>query len=211
MRAGAAAFLSAFFLLLAGTPAFADGIVTTASGSDIRSMDAGPIILTSDQTRLLRLDRDAANVVVNNPAHASVAIDSPRLLIVTPHAPGATSMIVLDAAGRTILQRAIIVTNARDRGYVRVRRSCGGTDSACARETYSYCPQGEGCHEVTVVPTPPTAAAEPPPPQAAQGQAQTQAAGEAPPQAFIGPDEVCPDGYSRVTAPSGEGDICAPQ
>src|SRR4051812_10313128 len=40
--------------------------------------------LTSNKDEMIRLDKDAASVIVNNPAHASIVLDSPRLLIIMP-------------------------------------------------------------------------------------------------------------------------------
>jgi len=56
-----------------------------------------------DEARLLRLDQDAAQVIVGNPSIADVAVQSARLLVVTGKSYGATNLIVLDAEGREIL------------------------------------------------------------------------------------------------------------
>lgn len=105
--------------------------------------------MTMNKTELIRLDQSAASVIVTNPAHVSVTLDNPRLLILTPHAAGVTSMIVLDAAGKTIMQRDIAVSNVKQK-YVRVRRMCTGNDASCTASSYDYCP--DGCYEVTEVP-----------------------------------------------------------
>ena len=107
-----------------------------------------PLRLTSNKNRIIRLDQDAASVIVNNPVHAVVMLDSPRLLIVMPRQPGVTSFTVLDSAGNVILHKDIIVTNVQPR-YVRIRRMCGGGDASCVPAAYFYCP--DGCYEVTPV------------------------------------------------------------
>lgn len=103
--------------------------------------------LTSNKDQIIRLDQDAASVIVNNPAHATVLLDSPRLLIIMPRDPGATSFKVLNGDGAVILQKDIIVTNAQPK-YVRIRRMCTG-GAGCVPEAYFYCP--DGCYEVTPV------------------------------------------------------------
>lgn len=107
-----------------------------------------PIRLTSNKNKLIRLETDAASVVVNNPNHASVMLDTPRLLIIVPHQPGATSFTVLDEQGETIMEKDLIITNVQPK-YVRIRRMCGDSDN-CQANSYFYCP--DGCYEVTSVP-----------------------------------------------------------
>jgi hypothetical protein len=116
------------------------GILTTP--------EENPIRLTPDKTRVLRLEEDAASVVVTNPRHAAVVLDSARLLVIMPREPGTTAFTVLDRSGRTILERNIIVTGAQQK-YIRVRKSCSGNDANCAPSSYFYCP--DGCYEVTPV------------------------------------------------------------
>lgn len=154
---------------IATTPSWADGIdgsgnntkasaATEASQQDPSavSADDGIIRLTPDNTKIVRLDQDAVSVVVANPAHASVVLDSPRLLVVMPRQPGTTSFTVLNEKGDTILERTVIVTSTAKKRYVRVRKSCDSADSACVKDSYFFCP--DGCYEVlpTVPPTSPT-------------------------------------------------------
>jgi Flp pilus assembly secretin CpaC len=56
-----------------------------------------------DEARLIRLDEDAAQIIVGNPSIADVAAQGARLLIVTGKSYGSTNLIALDSAGRTIL------------------------------------------------------------------------------------------------------------
>jgi hypothetical protein len=138
-----------------------------------------PLRLTSNKNEIIRLNQDAASVIVNNPEHATVMLDSARLLIVMPHLPGTTSFTVLNSHDEVVLQKDIIVTNVQPK-YVRVRRICSGNDAACVPAAYYYCP--DGCYEVT-----PAASGDgstPPPPAAAAANAANSAAamGGAPPQ-----------------------------
>ena len=106
------------------------------------------IHLTPDRTEVIRLQEDATSVVVTNPAHASVVLDTPRLLVVMPRQPGATSFFVLNQAGEKILERDVVVSTAPNQ-YVRIRRACADGQQ-CAPDAFYYCP--DGCYEVTTVP-----------------------------------------------------------
>ena len=55
-----------------------------------------------DEAHLIRLDRDAAQVIVGNPSTADVTVQGPRLLVVTGKSFGSTNLIVLDAEAREI-------------------------------------------------------------------------------------------------------------
>ena len=170
---------------------------------------AEPLRLTMNKNRIVYLEQDATSVIVNNPDHATVILDNPRMLIIVPHQPGATSMTVLNDAGNTILQQDIIVTNVQPK-YVRIRRICGGSDTSCVAATYSYCP--DGCYEVSAVAAGSAAVA--PPPTAASGPQGTAAPalidGE-PPETLIGPADNCPTGYTKravAGAPTDQGFTC---
>ena len=117
--------------------------------------------LTSNKNQLIRLDQDAASIIVNNPDHVSVMLDSPRLLIVMPRLPGTTSFTVLNSGGEIVLQKNVIVTNVQPK-YVRVRRVCAKGDTSCVPAAYYYCP--DGCYEVTPVAPDGGGASVPPPP-----------------------------------------------
>lgn len=103
------------------------------------------IRLTPKQSKILHLNKSAASVVVANPAHASVFLDTPRIVVIVPGAAGATSFIVLDEKGNEIMQRDIIVSERQEK-YVRIQRVCtAGAENCVARSVY-YCP--EGCHQI---------------------------------------------------------------
>lgn len=145
-------------------PALADGVVemtrllkggdSSATAAQVKpavpvSGDSTAIRLTPDRTKVLRLRESAASVIVANPNHAAVTLDSPRLLILMPREPGTTSFTVLDAQGKILLERNIIVTSTAQPQYVRVRRVCGSNAQDCQPANYYYCP--DGCFEVTPV------------------------------------------------------------
>lgn len=135
--------------------------------------DDSALRLASNKDLLLRLDRDAATVIVNNPENVSIMLDSPRLLILMPRQPGATSFTVLSSGGDVIMQRDVIVSNVQS-NYVRIRKMCSGADTSCLPASYYYCP--DGCYEVTPVAAGSAGNIPPPPAVAAKEALDSQAA-----------------------------------
>ena len=131
---------------VAGTSS-ATSQATSSNAARIKPRDA--IRLTPDRTEVVRLEQDAASVVVTNPAHAQVMLETPRLLLVMPRQPGSTSLFVLDKNGNSIFERDIIISGST-KPYVRIRKSCNDNSSNCAADSYFYCP--DGCYEVGTVP-----------------------------------------------------------
>lgn len=121
----------------------------TGSAAAVRTTPRDAIRLTPDRTEIVRLEQDAASVVVTNPAHAQVMLETPRLMLVMPRSPGSTSLFVLDKEGNTIFERDIIISGTA-KPYVRIRKSCGSNDNNCNSDSYFYCP--DGCYEVGTVP-----------------------------------------------------------
>lgn len=118
--------------------------------SGLNFVETHPILrITPDKSELLKLDRDAVSVVVGNPAHLSVLLDTPKVLVLIPRAPGATHFSVLDRNGNPIMQRHVIVASPKQ-DYVRIRRSClnAAEGSNCAATSVYFCP--DMCHEVNV-------------------------------------------------------------
>lgn len=122
----------------------------TSSGSTAENaaaaMEADIIRVAPGKSEIVRLDRDAASIIVGSPSHARVLLDSPRTLIIVPGMPGATSFQVLDADGAVVLEKYVIVAAPQQR-YMRIRRLCGdGNTGNCAESATYYCP--DGCYEV---------------------------------------------------------------
>lgn len=124
----------------------------TASASEYKiseGEETHPLLrLTPDETQILRINEDATTVIVGNPAHLNVLMDNPQMLILVPRQPGATSLTLLNAENKVIMQRHVIVASPKEQ-YIRVRRSCinGGND--CAPTRVYYCP--DMCHEVQIM------------------------------------------------------------
>jgi hypothetical protein len=75
---------------------------------------ADPVLVETamDEATLIRLDTDAAQLIVGNPAIADVSAQSPRLLVITGKSYGATNLIALDSEGREIFNARLGVREA---------------------------------------------------------------------------------------------------
>jgi Flp pilus assembly secretin CpaC len=92
----------------------------------------GPdIVVLIDQASLVRLERQAAEIVVGNPSIADVAVQSGKVLIVTGKSFGETNLIVMDAEGKAIVHRRLIVQEPRT-GFVTMYRGSARQTLHCA-------------------------------------------------------------------------------
>lgn len=104
--------------------------------------------LTPDKSEIVTLDRAAKSLIVGNPIHLNVLMDSATRLILVPREPGATYFSVLDNDGNVIMQRHVIVDAPTDK-YIRVRRSCNFGSSGCDPTSIYYCP--DMCHPIGIM------------------------------------------------------------
>ena len=84
-----------------------------------------------DEATLLRLDRPAAEIVVGNPSIADVSVQSGRVLIVTGKSFGETNLIVMDADGKVVVNRTLIVQEPRT-GFVTLYKGASRQTLHCA-------------------------------------------------------------------------------
>jgi putative type II/III system pilus formation protein len=66
-----------------------------------------------DQASLMRLDRTASEIIVGNPSIADVSVQSGKVLVITGKSFGETNLIVMDADGKVIVDRRLIVQEPR--------------------------------------------------------------------------------------------------
>ena len=90
-----------------------------------------PLQVTKDQSTRLRLAGPARDVVVANPAVADVTVLDPRSLVVLGKAYGSTHLLVIDALGRTLVDREVVVS-APAQGQVGLVRGREVRSYACA-------------------------------------------------------------------------------
>lgn len=136
-------FLASFVLLC-----FSAGAVLAQTGGDVILPEGEPLIVSADGPALIKLEKDAASVIVGNPVHATAILDGQRVLLITPGQPGSTALTVLDEDGAVILNRKVLV-NAPKTKYVRVNRVCTASAlETCRQVSMYYCPKG--CHEIAI-------------------------------------------------------------
>lgn len=125
---------------------------TTASPTDttIDAAEEAPLRISPDKPEVIKLDRDAVNVLVGSDETLRAVPDTNRTIVLIPKKPGATYFKAIDADGKVIMQRHVIV-GAVEKGnkYIRIRRACAGDDAKCKEFSVYYCP--DMCHEVNVV------------------------------------------------------------
>ena len=103
-----------------------------AAGASQSSMAANNVVqVLVDQATLVRLDRPAAEIVVGNPSIADVAVQSSQVLVVTGKSFGETNLIVMDADGKLVINRQLIVQEPRT-GFVTLYRGSGRQTLHCA-------------------------------------------------------------------------------
>jgi Flp pilus assembly secretin CpaC len=93
------------------------------------SSPSGPIVVTVDQARVMKLPDGVATLVVGNPLIADVSIQSGGMMVLTGKGHGITNLVALDRSGTVLEQKTIQVQGARDsvvvyRGVERESYSC---------------------------------------------------------------------------------------
>jgi hypothetical protein len=84
-----------------------------------------------DEATLVRLDRPAAEIVVGNPSIADVSVQSGKVLVVTGKSFGETNLIVMDADGKVVVNRTLIVQEPRT-GFVTLYKGASRQTLHCA-------------------------------------------------------------------------------
>ena len=122
----------------------------TMAPTDTDAIEAPPLRISADKPEIIKLDRDAMNVLVGSDETLRAVPDTNRTIVLIPKKPGATYFRAIDADGKIIMQRHVIVGSTdKDSKYIRIRRACAGDDSKCREFSVYYCP--DMCHEVNVV------------------------------------------------------------
>lgn len=115
-----------WFLAVAGLAALSPAepaLAQNAKGPDI--------VVMVDQASLVRIERPAAEIIVGNPSIADIAVQSGKVLIATGKSFGETNLIVIDADGKVILSRRLIVQEPRT-GFVTLYRGSERQTLHCA-------------------------------------------------------------------------------
>ena len=100
-------------------------------GTQSAAAESNDVEILIDQAALVRIERPAAEIVVGNPSIADVSVQSGKVLVVTAKSFGETNLIVLDADGKVIVNRRLIVQEPRG-GFVTVYKGSSRFTLDCA-------------------------------------------------------------------------------
>lgn len=92
---------------------------------------AQSMVVELDKSMRLSLPAPARDIVVSNPTVVDVAMLSPTSLLVLGKGYGITNLMVVDAAGRTIIDREVVVGSS-DANRVTYYRGSDVSNYACA-------------------------------------------------------------------------------
>lgn len=131
-------------------PSLRDKELAAASpvtADDGNAAEITPLRISPDKPEVIQLDREAVNILVGSEQHLRVVPDTNRTIVLIPKQPGSTYFKALDAEGKVIMQRHVII-GAPKSNYIRIRRACANGDKDCKPYSIYYCP--DMCHEVSV-------------------------------------------------------------
>jgi Pilus formation protein N terminal region len=97
---------------------------------------ADTITVVVDSAHVMKLPDKVATIVIGNPLIADAALQSGGILVVTGKGFGSTNLLVLDRAGKTIMDKTVQVLGPVGTDLVVLYRGV-------TRETYSCSPQCE--------------------------------------------------------------------
>lgn len=106
-------------------------VIGVAGASQSAMAESNVVQVLVDQATLVRLDRPASEIVVGNPSIADVSVQSGKVLVVTGKSFGETNLIVMDADGKVIANRGLIVLEPRT-GFVTMYRGDARHTLHCA-------------------------------------------------------------------------------
>lgn len=107
------------------------------------AMAAETLNVKLDQSARITLRQPIRDVVVGNPAVADVSMLDGNSLVVVGKTYGVTNLLIVDRAGRTIMDRDIVVT-APDSGAVSLFRGAEQRTYSCAPRCERMTPAGAG-------------------------------------------------------------------
>lgn len=107
------------------------GAALAESGALLSPAAATDLVVKYDQSQLLRMPRDVADVIIGNPTIADVSIQGGNLLVITGKSFGVTNIIALDR-DRNIVQDQRVVVQSDTSGVVTVMHGLKRQTLNCA-------------------------------------------------------------------------------
>jgi hypothetical protein len=106
-------------------------VLSAAQPANAQKANGPDVVVMVDQAALVTLDRPAAEIIVGNPSIVDVAVQSGKVLVATGKSFGETNLIVLDADGKVVVNRRLIVQEPRV-GFVTMYRGSARQTLHCA-------------------------------------------------------------------------------
>lgn len=97
----------------------------------VATAQSAPLNVEIDQAMRVPLRAAAGSVIVGNPLIADVTVVDSNTLYITGKGYGITEIVAVDAIGRTVFQRQVVVSDGAGSGRVRVWRGGQATEMAC--------------------------------------------------------------------------------
>nr|MBF0685133.1 pilus assembly protein N-terminal domain-containing protein [Pseudomonas sp.] len=97
----------------------------------MQAAESGPISVSVNMARVLRISAPAATVIVGNPGIADVTIQDAKTLVLTGKSYGQTNLIILDNVGNPIADTLVDVVQMSS-SVVTVYQGLQRTSVACA-------------------------------------------------------------------------------
>lgn len=97
----------------------------------VAAAQSAPLNVEIDQAMRVPLRATAGSVIVGNPLIADVTVVDSNTLYITGKGYGITEIVAVDAIGRTVFQRQVVVSDGAGSGRVRVWRGGQATEMAC--------------------------------------------------------------------------------
>ena len=135
-------------------------VMTMLAFAALQVQAADAIVATQDRATIVKLPKDAANIIIGNPAYFEVTLEDPRTLILFGKSPGQTNMIIWDDKRHDILNTMVVVLP--DHGATSLRVYSAARGASGAMETTYACAKGK-CVRTSEGATGGTAPATPPP------------------------------------------------
>ena len=111
-------------------------VMTTTASAD-------STVIRVNQSRRIVLRGAAANVIVGDPAVADVSVIDAHSVILLGKGYGATDVLVMDRAGRTLLDDHVTVT-APESGVVTLHRGVNAVEYTCSPRCQALPPLRDG-------------------------------------------------------------------
>lgn len=107
-------------------------VVLAVPAAAISASSAPPLVVEADQATRVLLSGPVKDVVIANPEIADVNVLDTRSIVVLGKAVGSTSLLVVDQAGRVIVDRQVIVSSSDSGRMTYYRGGQPVQDFACS-------------------------------------------------------------------------------